>query len=141
MPKRSGRCTKQETQIWDKNAEGDDKFRPARWNDFALLVPKRTFYDAIGDAFDAEGVPYVLCTRRDYFNRGETADLVNFISLLADPADPSYLAGWIASPLSGFPPHMAGELMAEGLNLREGKEPVTAFKDHQGEISRGPCVT
>lgn len=112
------------TQIWDKNAEGDDKFRPARWNDFALLVPKRTFYDAIGDAFDAEGVPYVLCTRRDYFNRGETADLVNFISLLADPADPSYLAGWIASPLSGFPPHMAGELMAEGLNLREGKEPV-----------------
>ena len=112
------------TPIWDKRAEGEDKFRCARWNDFALLVPKRTFYDAIEEAFDSEGIPYVLCTRRDYFNRGETADLVNFISLLADPADPSYLAGWVASPLSGLQPGLASELMAEGLKVRKNKGPV-----------------
>ncbi|MDD4160164.1 MAG: 3'-5' exonuclease, partial [Synergistaceae bacterium] len=101
-----------ERLIWDKKIEGEDKFRPVKWSDFALLVPKRTFYDAIEEAFDSSGIPYVLCTRRDYFTRGEIADLVNFISLLAEPDDLSYLAGWAASPLSGMPPGETEELLA-----------------------------
>lgn len=107
--------------IWDKKIEGKDKFRPIKWNDFALLVPKRTFYDAIEEAFDSQGIPYVLCTRRDYFTRGEIADLVNLISLLAEPQDPAYLAGWIASPLSGMPPGLAEELLARR-RIKAGSE-------------------
>ncbi len=124
LAKRIRHIHEAETPVWDKRAEGDEKFRPVRWNDFALLVPKRTFYDAIEEAFEAEGIPYVLCTRRDYFNRGETADLVNFISLLADPSDPSYLAGWAASPLSGLSPGLEVDLLEQGLKLIEKKKPV-----------------
>lgn len=110
--------------IWDKKIEGKDKFRPVKWNDFALLVPKRTFYEAIEDAFESEGIPYVLCTRRDYFTRGEIADLVNLISLLAEPQDPSYLAGWIASPLSGMPPGIAEKLLARTKTKPDSGDPV-----------------
>lgn len=98
--------------IWDKNRDRGDNFRRVRWSDFALLVPKRTFYEAIEDAFESENIPYVLCTRRDYFTRGEIADLVNLISLLAEPQDPAYLAGWVASPLSGMPPGLAERLLS-----------------------------
>ncbi len=105
--------------IWDKKIDEGDKFRPVKWSDFALLVPKRTFYEAIEDAFESEEIPYVLCTRRDYFTRGEIADLVNLISLLAEPDDPSYLAGWMASPLSEMPPGLAEELLARSKAGRE----------------------
>ncbi|MGE4445081.1 MAG: UvrD-helicase domain-containing protein [Synergistaceae bacterium] len=105
--------------IWDKKIDGGDKFRPVKWSDFALLVPKRTFYEAIEDAFESEDIPYVLCTRRDYFTRGEIADLVNLISLLAEPSDPSYLAGWVASPLSGMPPGLAEKLLARAKSGEE----------------------
>ncbi len=105
--------------IWDKKRGDEERFRPVKWSDFALLVPKRTFYEAIEDAFESEGIPYVLCTRRDYFTRGEIADLVNLISLLAEPDDPSYLAGWMASPLSGMPPGLAEEFLARSKAGRE----------------------
>ena len=105
--------------IWDKKIDEGDKFRPVKWSDFALLVPKRTFYEAIEDAFESEEIPYVLCTRRDYFTRGEIADLVNLISLLAEPRDPSYLAGWVASPLSGMRPGLAEKLLARAKSGEE----------------------
>ncbi len=114
--------------IWDKKIEEEDKFRPVKWNDFALLVPKRTVYDAIEEAFDLENIPYVLCTRRDYFTRGEIADLVNLISLLAEPQDPSYLAGWMASPLSGMPPGLAEELLGR-TQIKAGSEDSVRLDD------------
>ncbi len=107
--------------IWDKNRARGDNFRTVKWSDFALLVPKRTLYEAIEDAFESENIPYVLCTRRDYFTRGEIADLVNLISLLAEPKDPSYLAGWIASPLSGMSPGLAERLLSESRRPGSGE--------------------
>ena len=102
-------------KIWDKNIEDKEnkdeckknKFREVCWKDFAVLVPARTVYPVIERAFEAIGVPYVLCTSKDYFARAEVADLVNFVSMLADPGDPLYLAGWLSSPFSGISPDTA----------------------------------
>jgi len=97
-------------KIWNKS---EKKFDEVKWMDFAVLVPTRTVYPEIEKAFDASGIPYVLCTNRSYFARGEIGDLVNLISLLADPSDPLCLAGWLASPFSGTEPGTAELCMAE----------------------------
>ena len=111
--------------IWDKSIDAEDKFRPVKWKDFALLVPKRSLYSSIEEAFDSVGIPYVLCTRRDYFKRGEIADLVNLVSLLAQPSNPSFLAGWIASPFSGIDPESADEILNKTQILGESGVPVS----------------
>ena len=125
--------------IWDKNRARGDNFRTVKWSDFALLVPKRTLYEAIEDAFDSENIPYVLCTRRDYFTRGEIADLVNLISLLAEPKDPLYLAGWIASPLSGMPPGLAERLLSGSRRPGSGEDALALYEiirnEHPGITS------
>jgi len=125
--------------IWDKNRARGDNFRTVKWSDFALLVPKRTLYEAIEDAFESENIPYVLCTRRDYFTRGEIADLVNLISLLAEPKDPSYLAGWIASPLSGMSPGLAERLLSGSRRPGSGEDTLALYEiirnEHPGITS------
>jgi len=120
--------------IWDKSIKAEDKFRPVKWKDFALLVPKRSLYSSIEEAFDSVGIPYVLCTRRDYFKRGEIADLVNVVSLLAQPSNPTFLAGWIASPFSGIDPKSAAEILDKTQVLGESGVPVS-----MAEVLRNQC--
>lgn len=107
-------------KIWDKTADTAG-FREIRWSDFALLVPTRSVYPLIEKAFDSIGVPYVLCTSKNYFSRGEVADVVNLVALLAEPENPLYLAGWIASPLSGAGHGEAQECMEEAQRRKEKK--------------------
>lgn len=107
-------------KIWDKTADTAG-FREIRWSDFAVLVPTRSVYPLIEKAFDSIGVPYVLCTSKNYFSRGEVADVVNLVALLAEPENPLYLAGWIASPLSGAGHGEAQECMEQAQRRKEKK--------------------
>ena len=111
--------------VWDKELRPQPGFRAVKWSDFAVLVPTRTAYSDIESAFDAAGLPYVLCTSRDYFARGEVSDVISLISLLADPQDLLALAGWLSSPFSGVEAEEAASLLAEAARIGgQGQAPL-----------------
>lgn len=97
-------------QIWDKSGDKPGH-RAVKWSDFAVLVPTRTSYGVVEEAFTEAGVPFVLCTSKNYFGRGEVKDVTNLLCLLGEPENPLYLAGWIASPMSCVPAGTAEELL------------------------------
>ncbi len=84
---------------WDKERGA---LGPLSWSDMAVLVPGRTHYPALQDAFEAAGIPAVFQDSRGFFSRGEVFDLVSLLKALADPGDRTALAGWLASPFSGL---------------------------------------
>lgn len=84
---------------WDKD---QGALRPLSWRDMAVLVPGRTHYPALQDAFEAAGIPAVFQKSQGFFSRGEVFDLVSLLKALADPGDRAALAGWLASPFSGL---------------------------------------
>lgn len=108
-------------RIWNKKTQSRE---PAKWRDFAVLVPSRAQYGPIERAFDALGLPYILTTNKSYFGRSEVTDLVNLTALLASPYDPMYLGGWLASPFSGLTYDEAGELLAEALQRKTPGRPL-----------------
>lgn len=115
-------------QIWDKDADSPDggkgAFRDACWKDFVILVPTRSEHSMIETAFDSLDIPYFISTSKNYFARGEIGDLINFISLLSAPEEPLFLAGWLASPLSGLPLSEAERLLQSALEAREARAPL-----------------
>ena len=122
------RAHAEKKQIWDKEADdphgGKGAFRDARWKDFVVLVPTRTEHGMLERAFDSLGLPYYISTSKNYFARGEIGDLVNFISLLSAPEEPFYLAGWLASPLSGISFEEAELLLQSAFEMKEKGKPV-----------------
>ncbi|MDR3253949.1 MAG: UvrD-helicase domain-containing protein [Synergistaceae bacterium] len=110
--------------IWDR---AEKTFRPAKWSDIALLVPTRTPYLVIEEAFEEAGIPVVFGSGREYFNRGEVRDAVNLLRALDEPLDDYALAGWIESPFSGVKPLAALNLAI----LRcDGSPLLSSFSDH-----------
>lgn len=115
------RMVEEKTPVWDK---GKKDYRPASWGDFAVLVPARGEYAAIEKAFDRLGLPYILSTNKSYFARGETGDMINLVSLLAEPENALYLGGWLASPFSGVPQEETEWLLAAALSRGGGQLPL-----------------
>lgn len=117
---------------WDKER---GCLRPLSWGDMAVLVPGRTHYPSLQDAFEAAGIPAVFEKSQGFFSRGEVFDLVSLLRALADPEDALAMAGWLASPFSGLrkedafrladPPGQAGSHLLD--RLRE-EFPGTAEK-------------
>lgn len=117
-----------QTPIWDKRLKDPSTgemgaFRPAQWGDFCVLAPSRTSYAPLEDAFDRHGIPAVFLANQSYYSRGEVLDLVHVLNALENPTHPLPLAGWMASPFSGLPPHCAVQFLQkaheEGLPLHE----------------------
>ncbi|MBP8996311.1 MAG: UvrD-helicase domain-containing protein [Synergistales bacterium] len=122
--------------VWDTDGEGSFAPRPARFRDFAVLVPSRTFYDQIEQVFiDERGIPTYFEGNRNYFGRGEVRDAVRLLEALADPGDPLAMASFLASPLSGLAPGVSARLIArsrsDGSNL-----PSLLAQEHPLEASR-----
>lgn len=84
---------------WDKDLAAR---RPLSWRDMAVLVPGRTHYPALQEAFEAAGIPAVFQNSQGFFSRGEVFDLISLLKALADPSDRLALTGWLASPFSGI---------------------------------------
>jgi ATP-dependent exoDNAse (exonuclease V) beta subunit len=97
--------------VWDK---GDNKARPVRWGDFAVLTPTRGEYEVLERAFDALGIPAVFVAAKSYFSRGEVTDVVNTLRAAASPEDEAALAGWLCSPFSGLSPDEAMRSIEDG---------------------------
>ncbi|MDO5116112.1 MAG: UvrD-helicase domain-containing protein [Synergistaceae bacterium] len=122
--------------IWDKDKR---EFRAVRWRDFAVLTPTRSEYPAVEKAFERLGVPYILSTSKSYFARGETGDLVNLISLLAEPDEPLFLAGWLSSPFSGISGEEAEALIARALAAKEKRKALplaAALRERRPDLWR-----
>ncbi len=85
---------------WDKNTS---RPRPLGWRDMAVLVPGRTHYPSLQEAFEAAGIPAVFQKSQGFFSRGEVFDLVCLLRALAEPDDRLALGGWLVSPFSGLP--------------------------------------
>lgn len=102
--------------VWDK---GRRDFRPAKWRDMAILVPSRTSFAALEKVLAPEfGIPAVFDRGKQYFARGETADLLAAVRAIACPEDRTALLAFLASPFSGLS-------VEEALSLADpGKDPV-----------------
>ena len=113
---RTAKMHEEKMNIWDKEAKA---LRPVRWKDFALLVPTRTSYRIIERAFEAASVPYVLCTGKEYYTRGEVTDIINLVSLASEPENPFFLAGWLSSPFSNMSADSLSSLLTEAAERKE----------------------
>ncbi len=122
--------------VWDTDGEGSFAPRPARFRDFAVLVPSRTFYDQIEQVFiDERGIPTYFEGNRNYFGRGEVRDAVRLLEALADPGDPLAMASFLASPLSGLSPGVSARLIAR--SRADGSDlPALLAEEHPLEASR-----
>jgi ATP-dependent exoDNAse (exonuclease V) beta subunit len=96
-------------KIWDKGALA---LRPVSWRDITILVPTRTSYQSIEDAFENAGIPVVISRNMGYFNRGEVQDIVNLLRLLDMPDEGYALTCWLESPFSGVKPGTALALIS-----------------------------
>ncbi|MDR1481774.1 MAG: UvrD-helicase domain-containing protein [Synergistaceae bacterium] len=110
--------------IWDKVSRA---FRRVAWRDIAVLVPTRTSYPAIEEAFGENEIPAIFSRSMGYFNRGEVVDLVNLLWLLNRPEDLYALYGWIESPFSMMPPGSSFRLVSG--SKAEGKTPDALFAE------------
>ena len=122
--------------VWDTDGEGSFAPRPARFRDFAVLVPSRTFYDQIEQVFiDERGIPTYFEGNRNYFGRGEVRDAVRFLEALADPGDLLAMASFLASPLSGLSPGVSARLIAK--SRTDGSDLLALLaEEHPLEASR-----
>lgn len=109
------------TSVWDKK---NREFKACEWRDFAVLVPTRTLYPVLERAFEAAEIPYVLCTPKDYFSRGEVTDIINLVSLLADISNPAAMAGWIVSPFCSIDSKEAYRLISDAAKSAEIGQPI-----------------
>ncbi len=98
--------------------------RECRWSDFTVLVPQRTAYAAIEKAFEYAGIPYALCTSRDYYGRDEIKILINLLNLLSAPDDALALASWLASPFCGLEAGKTEALVSEAAQKGLKKNPA-----------------
>ena len=107
------RMVDHQTPVWDK---GMGVQRPCTWRDLAVLVPTRSDYPLLEEAFGTRGIPASFSAAVGFFTRGEVRDLGHLLGTLADPRDPLEEGGFLAGPFSGLP---LGEVLP-----RLGKDPA-----------------
>ncbi len=66
--------------------EGDEP-REATFGDVAILLPKRTGLDRLGDALEARGIPFRADVPGGFFGQAEVRDLVHVLRAVDDPQD------------------------------------------------------
>jgi ATP-dependent exoDNAse (exonuclease V) beta subunit len=82
--------------------DGDDRQRPARFRDVAVLVRTANALPPILDAFQEFGVPYLTEGGRTFYETREVRDLVHLLQVISNPANELALAGVLRSPLVGI---------------------------------------
>ncbi len=85
----------------DAMREADDdteRYRPARYSDICLLMPRRTGLRSLEIALENAGVPYRLDGSSLVFETQEVRDLMNCLRAVDDPADQVALVAALRSP-------------------------------------------
>ncbi|MDP6422720.1 MAG: UvrD-helicase domain-containing protein [SAR202 cluster bacterium] len=88
-------------QVLDREAterDGVERYRPARFSDICILMPRRTALRALELALDRADVPYRLEGVSLVFDTQEVRDLLNCLRAIDDPADKVALVAALRSP-------------------------------------------
>jgi ATP-dependent helicase/nuclease subunit A len=91
----------------------------ARFGDMAVLVRKADSIQAITNAFDESGIPYVVTAGKGFYEAREVIDLTHLLRVLANPRDEISLAAVMRSPLVGAYDETLFRLKQSG-NLADG---------------------
>ena len=83
---------------WEiRDRHRDDRWRPCRWGDMAILMPARTGIERYEDALASSGIPYRHEGSRDFYQRQEVRDLIWVLAAIDDPTDRLALVGALRS--------------------------------------------
>jgi ATP-dependent helicase/nuclease subunit A len=83
---------------WEiRDRRDDDRWRPCRWGDMAILMPARTGIGNYEDALAGAGIPYRHEGSRDFYQRQEVRDLIWVLAAIDDPTDRLALVGALRS--------------------------------------------
>ncbi len=88
-------------QVLDREAtenDGEERYRPARFSDVCVLMPRRTALRTLELALDEGGVPYRLEGASLLFDTQEVRDLLNCLRSIDDPSDQVSLVAALRSP-------------------------------------------
>ena len=112
---------------------------PARFGDMAVLVRKADSMQAIANAFDESGIPYVVTAGKGFYEAREVNDLTHLLRALANPRDEISLAAVLRSPLAGFSDEALFRLKQSG-NLADGDlgdfgRDLTAWREARHYVS------
>ena len=91
----------------------------ARFRDMAVLVRKADSIQALTNAFDESGIPYVVTAGKGFYEAREVVDLMRLLRVLANPRDEISLAAVLRSPLVGATDEALLRLKQSG-NLADG---------------------
>ena len=80
-----------------RDRDEDERVRPARWADVAILVPSRTGIERLEGGLARYGVPYRLEGGRGFFARQEVRELVSLLHAVDDPTDAIALVATLRS--------------------------------------------
>ena len=96
VARRVRRWVEEKLPVWDRE---EDRVRPARWSDFAVLARAWSVLEGVALALLAEGVPAVLSRGEGLFESREAKDGLALLRFLADPGDDLALVAVLRSPL------------------------------------------
>ena len=83
---------------WQVLDRGDERTRPARFRDIAILMPSRTALPDIERALEQAGIPFRVESGSLVFQTQEVRDLVNILAAIDDPADQVAVVAALRSP-------------------------------------------
>ncbi len=81
--------------VWDRR---DDRMRPARPGDIAILLRRFSNVHVFQQALDPHGVAAATPSGTGFFTRQEVLDCINLLRWLAEPQDELALSGVLRSP-------------------------------------------
>ncbi len=111
--------------VWDRR---EDRMRPARPGDVAILLRRFTNVHVFQQALDSHGIPAATPSGTGFFTRQEVLDCINLLRWLAEPQDDIALTGVLRSPFFA----LADDTL---LALRERGRPGAAIGDPPEQVT------
>jgi len=81
---------------------GQSHTRPLDYGDIAILCRASTSFACYENALERAGIPFLTVAGRGFYERPEVRDVLNALTVLADPTDDLALVGLLRSPACGL---------------------------------------
>ena len=81
---------------------GQAHTRPLDYGDIAILCRASTSFAPYENALERAGIPFLTVAGRGFYERPEVRDVLNALTVLADPTDDLALVGLLRSPACGL---------------------------------------